>query len=152
MKGKIGLIVGIGVGYVLGTRAGRERYEQIADAARTVWNLDPVQAQVVKVQGIAKSAALALPRTLWNSAVKVTKAATGPGTVSDRIQRTSDEVTEAAPAVKKAAATSAEAIEEVVEDVVEKVTGDDDAPARKTPVKRAPAKKPTTSTRTPKKS
>ncbi|MDF2508210.1 MAG: hypothetical protein K0Q52_2069 [Microbacterium sp.] len=26
MKGKIGLVVGLGVGYVLGTRAGRERY------------------------------------------------------------------------------------------------------------------------------
>jgi membrane protein DedA with SNARE-associated domain len=29
MKGKIGLVVGLGVGYVLGTRAGQERYEQI---------------------------------------------------------------------------------------------------------------------------
>ncbi len=33
MKGKIGLVVGLGVGYVLGTRAGRERYEQI----KTQW-------------------------------------------------------------------------------------------------------------------
>ena len=42
MKGKIGLVVGIGVGYVLGTRAGRERYEQIKTQWLKVWNLDPV--------------------------------------------------------------------------------------------------------------
>ena len=33
MKGKVGLVVGLSVGYVLGTRAGRERYEQI----KTQW-------------------------------------------------------------------------------------------------------------------
>jgi hypothetical protein len=30
MKFKVGLAVGFGVGYVLGARAGRERYEEIA--------------------------------------------------------------------------------------------------------------------------
>ena len=45
MKGKIGLVVGLGVGYVLGTRAGRERYEPIKKQWLKVWNLDPVQAQ-----------------------------------------------------------------------------------------------------------
>ncbi|MBF1159887.1 MAG: YtxH domain-containing protein, partial [Thermobifida sp.] len=29
MGTKAGILIGIGVGYVLGTRAGRERYEQI---------------------------------------------------------------------------------------------------------------------------
>ncbi|MFC8718458.1 hypothetical protein [Kitasatospora sp. NPDC057198] len=33
---KVSLIVGLGIGYVLGTRAGRERYEQLAGAARHV--------------------------------------------------------------------------------------------------------------------
>ena len=42
MRGKAGLVVGLAVGYVLGTRAGRERYEQIKAAALKVWNLDPV--------------------------------------------------------------------------------------------------------------
>ena len=32
MKGRTGFLIGIGVGYVLGTRAGRERYEQMKDA------------------------------------------------------------------------------------------------------------------------
>ncbi|CAN5476208.1 hypothetical protein BH23ACT9_BH23ACT9_38760 [soil metagenome] len=32
---KFGLIAGLGAGYVLGTKAGRERYEQIVTAARS---------------------------------------------------------------------------------------------------------------------
>jgi hypothetical protein len=32
-----GLIVGLGVGFVLGARAGRERYEQIARTAKAAW-------------------------------------------------------------------------------------------------------------------
>ncbi|MCW4355323.1 YhcB family protein [Hoyosella sp. YIM 151337] len=32
----IGLLVGVAAGYVLGTRAGRARYEQISRTARTV--------------------------------------------------------------------------------------------------------------------
>lgn len=87
MKGKIGLIVGLGVGYVLGTRAGRERYEQIAAAASKVWNLDPVQAQVARVKTFARSSALAVPKTLWNGAVKVTKAVASDGSAQQRVDR-----------------------------------------------------------------
>ena len=47
MKGKIGLVVGLGVGYVLGTRAGHERYEQIKTQWLKVWHLDPVQEQAL---------------------------------------------------------------------------------------------------------
>ncbi len=32
MKFKTGLVLGLGIGYVLGTRAGRERYEQLKAA------------------------------------------------------------------------------------------------------------------------
>ena len=36
MKGKLGIAVGLAAGYVLGTRAGRERYQQIVDRFRTM--------------------------------------------------------------------------------------------------------------------
>jgi len=36
MKVKYPLVVGLGIGYYLGTRAGRVRYEQIRSTARTV--------------------------------------------------------------------------------------------------------------------
>lgn len=44
------LAVGLVAGYVLGARAGRERYEQIAKISSKVWNLSAVQAGVDKAQ------------------------------------------------------------------------------------------------------
>ncbi|MCY7412059.1 MAG: YtxH domain-containing protein [Salinibacterium sp.] len=46
MKGKILLVVGLGIGYVLGTRAGRERYDEIKAAASKLWNDPRVQKSV----------------------------------------------------------------------------------------------------------
>ena len=80
MRGKAGLVVGLAVGYVLGTRAGRERYEQIKTQWLKLWHTAVVQKQVTKATTFAKEAAMAIPSTLWNSAVKVTKAATSDAT------------------------------------------------------------------------
>jgi hypothetical protein len=43
MRGKLILVVGLATGYVLGSRAGRPRYEQIKSGAEKVWSLPPVQ-------------------------------------------------------------------------------------------------------------
>ena len=51
---KITLLVGGAVGYVLGTRAGRERYEQIVSQARGLWENPKVQEQANKAQTLAK--------------------------------------------------------------------------------------------------
>ena len=80
MRGKVGLVIGLAAGYVLGSRAGRERYEQIKEQVEKVWNLEPVQEQVGKAKEFAKSTAMSLPTTLWDSAVKVTRSATSKGT------------------------------------------------------------------------
>ncbi|GAA2226614.1 YtxH domain-containing protein [Herbiconiux moechotypicola] len=53
MRGKIIFAVGLATGYVLGTRAGRERYEQIKAGAEKVWNTPVVQSGVGKVQEFA---------------------------------------------------------------------------------------------------
>ncbi|GAB2989551.1 MAG TPA: YtxH domain-containing protein [Actinotalea caeni] len=50
MKGKIALLVGIGVGYVLGTRDGRQRYEKIKAKADELWHSDEVRSKVADVQ------------------------------------------------------------------------------------------------------
>ena len=46
MRGKILFVLGLGVGYVFGTRAGRARYNQMKSAALKVWNDPRVQEQV----------------------------------------------------------------------------------------------------------
>ncbi len=38
MRGKIAFVIGLTVGYIFGTRAGRERYEQIKAGAKSVWD------------------------------------------------------------------------------------------------------------------
>ena len=53
MKGKLLFVAGLGIGYVLGTRAGRRRYEQIRSAAQRVWESPVVQKQVHVVQDYA---------------------------------------------------------------------------------------------------
>lgn len=57
MSGKLMLVAGLAAGYVLGTRAGRERYNQIASAASRFWQSKPVQTQVHNVEEFAKDKA-----------------------------------------------------------------------------------------------
>jgi len=57
MRGKLMLVTGLAVGYVLGSRAGRERYEQIARAASNFWHSKGVQRQVHNVEEFAKDKA-----------------------------------------------------------------------------------------------
>ena len=57
MRGKLVLAAGLAAGYVLGSRAGRGRYEQIAKAASNLWSSDAVQHQVHNAQDLAKDKA-----------------------------------------------------------------------------------------------
>lgn len=113
MKGKIGLVVGLGVGYVLGTRAGRERYEQIKTQWLKVWNLDPVQKQVTKVQDYAREKAAAVPKALWDGAVKVVRSATSEGTPGQRLDKTIDTAKDAADDVADAAEDAVDEVKRV---------------------------------------
>ncbi|ALJ21734.1 hypothetical protein [Microbacterium sp. No. 7] len=80
MGTKTGIVVGLAAGYVLGTRAGRERYVQIRTAWLKLWNAAPVQKQVDRAKGVARDAAVAIPSLVWDSAVKATRAATASKT------------------------------------------------------------------------
>lgn len=137
MKGKIGLVVGLGVGYVLGTRAGRERYEQIKTQWLKVWHLDPVQEQVTKVKGFVGDKAAAVPGALWTGVVKVAKSVSGNGTPGQRLDS-------AIATGREAAEDLAEATEEAVE--AAKATASSSktstSAASKTAAKKPAAKKP----------
>jgi uncharacterized membrane-anchored protein YhcB (DUF1043 family) len=123
MRGKAGLVVGLAIGYVLGTRAGRERYEQIKTQWLKVWNLDPVQEQVGKVKDFAKSQAMALPSTLWDSAVKVAQAAGSKGTPGQKLDAAIKVGKDSADDVEKAAETSAKAVKDAVADAAADADG-----------------------------
>jgi len=54
---KLTLVVAFGAGYVLGARAGRERYNQIAGKAQQVWRDPRVQRKASQAQDVAGHAA-----------------------------------------------------------------------------------------------
>jgi hypothetical protein len=88
MRGKILFVAGLGLGYVLGTRAGREKYEQLREAALKVWNDPRVQKQVDAVEDFVKDKAPEVADFVSDNAKKVVaqvqgkKPATGAGSKS----------------------------------------------------------------------
>jgi hypothetical protein len=54
---KTSLLIAAGIGYVLGTRAGRERYDQIRDAALKVRNDPRVQEKAKQAADVAREQA-----------------------------------------------------------------------------------------------
>ncbi|MFJ4223121.1 hypothetical protein [Microbacterium sp. NPDC089695] len=131
MKGKIGLVVGLGVGYVLGTRAGRERYEQIKTQWLKVWHLDPVQEQVEKVKGYVGDKAAAVPGAIWSGVQRVVKSANGGGTAGQRLD-----------AAVAAGRKAAEEVVDATEDAVDEAKSSAKKPAAKKPASTSAAKKP----------
>ncbi|MBB5633193.1 hypothetical protein BKA04_001416 [Cryobacterium mesophilum] len=71
MRGKLVLLVGIGIGYVLGARAGRERYNEIKRSVSRFWNDPRVQHQVQNVEEFAKDKAPDVVDFLGETAKKV---------------------------------------------------------------------------------
>jgi len=77
MKGKILLVVGLAVGYVLGTRAGREKYEEIKANATKLWNDPRVQKQVNNAEGFVKDKAPEVAEFLADGAKTVVSKVAG---------------------------------------------------------------------------
>ncbi|QGN58536.1 YtxH domain-containing protein [Nostocoides sp. HKS02] len=65
---KLSFLAGLGVGYVLGAKAGQKRYAQIRNHAERVWSSDPVQARVDTVKQTVKDQAPAVAAKLGDAA------------------------------------------------------------------------------------
>jgi hypothetical protein len=83
MRYRIVFIVGLGIGYVLGTRAGRERYEQLRTLARKTADSPAVQQAAGALQAQAAGYAKAAKGKLANGA-GAAKAKVG-GVIQDRV-------------------------------------------------------------------
>ncbi|MDO7883566.1 YtxH domain-containing protein [Antiquaquibacter soli] len=77
MRGKILFVVGLGVGYVLGTRAGREKYDQLKATVTKFWNDPRVQERVDDVQDFVKDKAPDVAEFLADGAKKVVSQVSG---------------------------------------------------------------------------
>jgi hypothetical protein len=96
MKGKILLVVGLGVGYVLGSRAGREKYDELVARVHKVWNDPRVQKQASNVGDFVKEKA---PDVAEFLSTNVKKATSRPSASRSSTSRTS--TTTAKPAARK---------------------------------------------------
>lgn len=65
---KLGYLAAGAVGYVLGARAGRERYEQIASQAQRFWNNPRVQQSVHDAQDLAREKAPVVGEKIYETA------------------------------------------------------------------------------------
>ena len=77
MRGKFLLVVGLGAGYVLGSRAGRKRYDQICRVARALWRNPRVQRSVTQAESFAKDRAPEVLEFLSDGARKVVSQVSG---------------------------------------------------------------------------
>jgi oxygen-dependent protoporphyrinogen oxidase len=75
MRGKAALIIGLSTGYVLGTRAGRERYEQIKSRTSRLWHDPRVQQKAAQAQDLAKEKAPEVQQKVADAAKKTAAAA-----------------------------------------------------------------------------
>lgn len=101
MRGKLLLVVGLAAGYVLGARAGRERYEDIKRVADKFWNSPGVQRQVRTVEDFARDKAPDVVGFLADGAKKVATQVSGAS------RSTTSRSTEAKSRAKSAAKPAA---------------------------------------------
>ncbi|WP_258724793.1 hypothetical protein [Cellulomonas sp. NS3] len=105
MKNKAVFLVGAGVGYVLGTRAGRQQFEVIKAKANHLWNDPRVQSKVSTIESQATQFAKEQGSTLVDKAATAVKGAvastgltgskgndtsTGTGTSKDDVTYSAD--------------------------------------------------------------
>ena len=83
MKNKVVLLTGMAVGYVLGTRAGREQYEKIRTQARSLWGDPRVQEQVSNVQQVVKEQVPLVQDKVGDAAKKATDRSGSTGSPGD---------------------------------------------------------------------
>ena len=74
MRGKLLFITGGLVGYVLGARAGRKRYDQIVATAENLWNAPPVQRRVNEARDFALERVGDVPSALLQTGKKLVAA------------------------------------------------------------------------------
>jgi hypothetical protein len=121
MKPKLLLIVGLAIGYVLGARAGRSRYNQIAKKTDELWN----SPRVTKARVEAERYARAQAPVIKAKAEAVAKAA--PGALADAADRTAtlakDVADKTASVAKDVADKTAGAAKDVADKTVEAAKG-----------------------------
>jgi hypothetical protein len=106
MKGKILLVVGFGIGYVLGTRAGREKYEKIKATAAKLWNDPRITEQRHNAEDFVKDKAPDVAEFLADGAKKVVKQVASSKSSPAKSTKSTSTSSAKKPAAKKSSSTA----------------------------------------------
>lgn len=92
---KLSFLAGMAVGYVLGAKAGKQRYEQIKQVSAKAWQSQPVQTQVESAKEVAKTKVAPVAADMVADAARTTgeklrHAKTIPSTLSDKVSGDDD--------------------------------------------------------------
>lgn len=111
MRGKIAFVLGLAVGYVLGTRAGRQRYEQIKRGAQKLWDSpgvkagrDQVGGYVSDVSGNLQDSVINAGKTFVQSVMELAKTRNSADAAPSATAPSATATTAKKPAAKNAAA------------------------------------------------
>ena len=89
MRYRMAFVVGLGVGFVLGARAGRERYEQLVRVTRKAADSPAVQQAAGAIQAQAAGLVKTTKGKLADSVPKITESARGKaGTARSKVGST----------------------------------------------------------------
>ncbi len=104
MRGKILFVVGAGVGYVLGAKAGRERYAQIRSMAAKLWEDPHVQKRVNNAEEFVRDHAPEVVGFLADGAKTVAAKVSGRSTRARSAKKTTSRSSTKSPSSPKSSA------------------------------------------------
>jgi len=104
MRGRILFVVGLGIGYVFGTRAGRARYNQMKNAALKVWNDPRVQEQVTAATEFVKENAPEVAAAVTENVKKIAQRVEAVRSASSPVTPATPATPATKPAAKKTSA------------------------------------------------
>lgn len=86
--GKISLLVGAGIGYVFGTRAGRQQYDRMAAEAKRMWRDPRVQQKARQAQDTASDIGQKAGDTVGSKVQEHTKGSSPSGSAVNDVPTT----------------------------------------------------------------
>jgi hypothetical protein len=83
MRGRLGLVLGLGAGYVLGAKAGQQRYEEIRDGFNKLMGTEQAQQLQTQVRTAAEKAGQVIEEKASDGVAKVSEMVGSGGSSSN---------------------------------------------------------------------
>jgi tryptophan synthase beta subunit len=86
MRFRLGLMVGMGAGYVLGAKAGQERYEEIRERFNTLMGTEQAQQLQSQVRDVAHKTGAVVGEKANDTVAKVSQKVGSAGSETDEVK------------------------------------------------------------------